>query len=65
MIFKVCIPAKKNAEFCAMKNVLSLYKQSYDKAQPLVCMDESSKQMLKETRNPASSRTGEARALRY
>jgi len=41
-----------------MENVLSLYKQPYDKAQPLVCMDESSKQMLKETRIPLPREPG-------
>ncbi len=32
-----------------MENVLSIYKQPYDEAFPVVCMDESSKQHLRET----------------
>ena len=35
-----------------METALSLYKRPYDKAHPVVCMDESSKQHLKETRPP-------------
>ena len=46
-----CIPAKENAEFvCAMEDVLDVYNRSYDETHPLICMDESSKQHLKETR---------------
>lgn len=33
-----------------MENILTLYKQPYNEAYPVVCMDESSKQHLKETR---------------
>jgi len=33
-----------------MENILTLYKQPYNEACPVVCMDESSKQHLKETR---------------
>ncbi len=46
-----CIPAKENADFvCAMENILTLYKQPRDERYPVVCMDESSKQHLRETR---------------
>lgn len=33
-----------------MENILDIYKQPYDKRFPVVCMDESSKQHLRETR---------------
>ncbi len=33
-----------------MENILTIYKQPYDEAYPVVCMDESSKQHLRETR---------------
>jgi hypothetical protein len=33
-----------------MENILTLYKQEYDERYPVVCMDESSKQHLIETR---------------
>ena len=46
-----CIPAKENAEFvCAMEEVLAVYKRPYDETHPVICMDESSKQHIKETR---------------
>jgi len=41
-----------------MENVLSIYKRPYDKAHPVVCMDESSKQLLKETRIPLPRKAG-------
>lgn len=46
-----CIPPEQNAEFvCAMENVLEVYKRPYDPRYPVVCMDETSKQLVKETR---------------
>jgi len=52
-----CIPAKENAEFvCAMEDVLNVYKRSYDETHPLICMDESSKQHIKETRQPITAK---------
>ena len=33
-----------------MEGILELYKEPYDEKQPVVCMDESSKQHLKEVR---------------
>ena len=33
-----------------MEDVLDVYKQPYDEKRPVVCMDESSKQLIKETR---------------
>ena len=54
-----CIPAKENAEFvCAMEDVLAVYKRSYDETHPLICMDESSKQHIKETRQPIPAKPG-------
>ena len=46
-----CIPPEADASFvCAMEDVLTVYKKSYDKAVPVVCMDETSKQLIAETR---------------
>jgi hypothetical protein len=54
-----CIPAKEKAEFvCAMENVLDVYKRPYDEEYPLVYMDESSKQHIKETRQPVPAKPG-------
>src|SRR4051812_41318334 len=42
-----CIPPEANAEFVwRMEAVLTLYKLPYDPDFPLVCMDESSKQLI-------------------
>ena len=35
-----------------MEEVLDIYKQPYDIERPVVCMDESSKQLTKEVREP-------------
>jgi hypothetical protein len=59
-----CIPPKQNAEFvCAMENVLETYKRPYDPKRPVVCMDETSKQLVAETRTPQPARPG--RPARY
>ena len=45
------IPPKQNADFVAnMENVLDVYKRPYSKDFPVVCMDESPKQLIAETR---------------
>jgi len=55
-----CIPPKANAEFvCKMEDVLDVYKRPYDEKKPVVCMDESSKQLTKETRTPIEAKPGE------
>jgi hypothetical protein len=51
-----CIPPEQNAAFvCAMENVLEVYKRPYDPQRPVVCMDETSKQLTQETRKPLSA----------
>jgi hypothetical protein len=46
-----CIPPKQNAEFVAcMEDVLDVYHRAYDANRPLVCLDETSKQLVSETR---------------
>ena len=45
------IPPLHNGDFVAhMEWVLDVYKRAYDAEHPVVCMDESPKQMVKETR---------------
>ena len=46
-----------------MEDVLEVYKRPYDSKRPVVCMDELSKQTVKETRNPIPSKPG--KAVRY
>ncbi len=57
-----CIPPEANAEFvCKMDDVLEVYKRPYDPLRPVVCMDETSKQLIAETRDPLDAGPGQAR----
>jgi hypothetical protein len=54
------IPPKANAAFvAAMEDVLDVYTQPRDPARPLVCLDETSKQLVDETRMPVPMRKGQ------
>ena len=54
------IPPKANAAFvAAMEDVLDVYKRPHDPARPLVCLDETSKQLVAETRTPEPMRAGQ------
>ena len=47
------IPPEANAAFvAAMEDVLETYQKPRDPARPLVCLDETSKQLIAETRTP-------------
>ena len=53
------IPPHQNSHFVAnMEQVLDVYKRPYSKDFPVVCMDESPKQMIKETRMPIEMEPG-------
>lgn len=41
-----------------MEDILAVYRRQYDPEQPLVCMDETSKQLLKETRSAVAAEPG-------
>lgn len=41
-----------------MEDILAVYKSSYDALHPLICMDESSKQQIKEVRQPIPAKPG-------
>lgn len=61
-----CIPPKAHADFvCAMEDVLGVYQRSYAENEVLVCMDETSKQPVKETRTPLPARPGESEKFDY
>jgi hypothetical protein len=48
-----CIPPKSSAEFvCDMEDVLNVYHRPYDPSRPVVCLDETSKQLIGEVREP-------------
>ena len=45
------IPSQQSSHFvAAMEQVLDVYKRPYNKENPVVCMDESPKQLIKEVR---------------
>ena len=46
-----------------MENVLDLYHQPYDSLNPVVCFDETNKQLLADTREPLPA--GPGRVARY
>lgn len=47
------IPPEKNSDFvAAMEDVLEVYRRPYDPKFPVVCLDETSKQLVGETRRP-------------
>jgi hypothetical protein len=53
------IPPKADAAFvAAMEDVLDVYKRPRDPARPLVCLDETSRQLTMETRAPQPMRKG-------
>jgi len=59
-----CIPPNGSAEFVwKMEDVLEVYTRPYDADQPLVCMDETSKQQIMEVRQPIEHAPG--RGYRY
>jgi hypothetical protein len=48
-----------------MYRLLELYKQAYDPNQPLICMDEKSKQLLKDSRPPLKGKPGRIEKYDY
>jgi hypothetical protein len=61
-----CIPPKQNARFvCEMENVLDVYRRPYDPDKPVVCMDETTKQMVKERRLPSPAQPGQTERYDY
>ena len=49
----------------AMEDVLDVYQRPRDPEYPLVCLDETSKQMIGETRRPIASKPGRAARVDY
>ena len=61
-----CIPPEGSSDFvCAMEDVLEVYHRPYEDNEVLVCLDETSKQQVKETRLPRPPRPGLAVAYDY
>ena len=60
------IPPHANAEFvCAMEDVLEVYTRPYDPQRPQVCIDETSKQLVAETRDPVPASPGQPARVDY
>ena len=54
------IPPQANAEFvAAMENVLDVYRRPYDASRPLVCMDETPRQLIGQMRVPVPAKPGQ------
>ena len=54
------IPPDANAAFVAgMEDVLEVYHRPHDPAHPVVCLDETSKQLIAETRVPIPAKPGQ------
>src|ERR671927_1571452 len=55
-----CIPPKHSAEFVyPMEDVLEVYCRPYDAKRPVVCVDETFKQLIGETREALPPRPGD------
>ena len=60
------IPPRGNSHFvAAMEQVLDVYKRPYNKARPVVCMDETPKQLIKEVRKSLPIRPGFEKRVDY
>lgn len=60
------LPPQHNADFvCAMEDVLEVYQRPYDPRRPVVCFDEQSKQLTRETRQPVPPAPGQPARVDY
>ena len=60
------IPPEANAAFVAgMEDVLAVYQRPHDPKRPLICLDETSKQLIKETRTPIPMKPGSVARYDY
>jgi hypothetical protein len=60
------IPPDANAAFvAAMEEVIEVYHRPHDPDRPVVCLDETSKQLIIETRTPIPAKPGQPRRVDY
>lgn len=53
------IPPEQNADFvCQMEQLLTVYKRPYDPDYPVICLDETTKQLVSEVRHPILTSEG-------
>lgn len=58
------MPRKANAEFVAcMEDVLDVYTRAFDASRPMVCLDETSKQLISETRPSVPCKPGQVKRV--
>jgi hypothetical protein len=48
-----------------MERVLDVYRRPFDAARPVVCMDETPRQLIRETRKPMPARPGRPQRFDY
>jgi len=60
-----CIQAITEEYRTRMYRLLELYQQAHDPNQPLVCMDEKSKQLLEDSRRPIPAKPGQLEKYDY
>src|SRR5258708_39077544 len=60
-----CIPKLTPEYEKRMLDVLEVYERKYDRKNPVVCIDEKSKQLLKETRIPIPTKPGKGAKADY
>lgn len=60
-----CIPTITKEFVVRMENLLDLYTEAPNPDEPLLCMDEKSKQLLKETRTPIPMKPGRPKRADY
>ena len=60
------IPPDANAAFvAAMEDVIEVYHRPHDPERPVVCVDETSKQLIVETRTPIPAKPGRPKRIDY
>ncbi len=60
-----CIQAITEEYRTRMYRLLELYQQEYNSSQPLVCMDEKSKQLIEDSRQPIKAKPGKLEKYDY
>lgn len=54
-----CIPATDAHFVAAMENILDRYERPYNPSEPVMCFDETSKQLIAETRKALPMQAGQ------
>jgi hypothetical protein len=60
-----CVPTASAEFVAAMEHILDLYERPYDPLHPMVCFDETNKQLIEETRQPLPAHPGQVARYDY